>query len=276
MWTKKSLMDEVVRNASTLVCFSDTLRNAAWAAWPWKDPNRFFVIPQSVTVSDVPLPLCSTREEVGTKLLREVVMSNYSGGRSWSHVVLLPMGIRRVKDPLFILPALLTEDKEVEEGVDERENVVYVIIGPVLEDAIFSEVKDALLLRNVKSSLHYCPALEQHDLHTLMYSPLVLGVANTSISEGQPQAILEAMTIGHCTVFVRDIPGNVAVVPRGSRRGFVFSSPTEFTQVVRDARVDEVERSIRIEHALRYVHEYHSPEAEGNNYVAAIRHSLKE
>eukprot|EP00760_Papus_ankaliazontas_P019008 PhM_4_TR17821/c0_g1_i1/m.63665 len=247
MWReaeRKHAMDAVVFGAQRVVCFSQNLSAAALEHWPVHD--RCVVIPQSVQ-------LCGTSAaQKGEADLTDACCPGWAGD-----VYVLPMGIRGVKDPAFLLACLDRDDVDW----------ALLIIGPVLDDDLYTElVKVQRSLRRGNLFLH--PAVERHRLLAGLRSPRVRGVVNTSLSEGQPQAVLEGMAAG-CVALVRDIAGNTAVV-RHMDTGLVFASPEDFVRCDRSLRDQPQLRSQLSQRALRYVREHHSAEAEGAAYCVLI------
>lgn len=178
-------------------------------------------------------------------------------------VFLLPAGLRPVKDLLWSLDCveaaasmLLNHDSRVESITDpstasteQGPAFVFAIVGPVL-DAAYAET----VAERIKGSqtLALLPAVSRFT--TLEYVKDSVSVMNTSHSEGQSGALLEAAACG-TVIFARDIPGNRALLElldkaaegfdvRASEEkssekksshhpcGFLFDSPETFAETM--------------------------------------------
>lgn len=195
-----AVMSNVVNQASVLVAFDDTFVTRATELWP-QTASKLRRIPQAPMVH----------------------ASSYSLRRALSLadqdiLVLLPSGLRSVKDPLFC--ARMFADWHAK---DAR---IHLAIVGAARDVSFAEhvTKQVATMPGV----HIVPALAQHDLHAAMREAAV--VLNTSKSESCPNAVLEAMALG-TPVVVRNIPGNRSIVSHGET-GFLFSTPEECREQV--------------------------------------------
>ncbi|UYV78071.1 GLT1D1 [Cordylochernes scorpioides] len=79
-------MTQVVKNSKYLVAFSATMSSIAQQLWPDIPDSRIIIIPQAIITK--PNPICIFQNNLDT-----------------SKVVLLLAGIRKVKDPLFLVEA---------------------------------------------------------------------------------------------------------------------------------------------------------------------------
>ncbi|HWP49889.1 MAG TPA: glycosyltransferase [Candidatus Limnocylindrales bacterium] len=129
-------------------------------------------------------------------------------------IFLVPAGIRPVKNVTFCLRPLARLR-------EKYPCLRLVYAGPILDEEYGTQFLEAIKGLDWVIYLGAVP-------HENMYSLLNLAdvVINSSISEGMPNAILEAMSLGKA-VLVSKIPGNEALVTDG-REGFTFSSESEF------------------------------------------------
>lgn len=114
---------------------------------------------------------------------------------------LLPSGIRKVKDPAFAIRPLEALRKEFP-------SIKLTIVGPVIDDAVWKTLSDAM---GGREWISYMKVTHEEMPDIYDSSDVVL---NTSVSEGLSNAILEAMSLGK-TVLASDCEGNRAVISDG-------------------------------------------------------------
>eukprot|EP00906_Rhabdomonas_costata_P029688 RCo041928 len=136
----------------------------------------------------------------------------------------LPAALREVKGVGFLLPAMAAWHRTCPE-------VFLALVGNPADPVVTAEVKKFSSCP-METGILSVPAMEQACLHALMCSPRCVAVVNSSVSEGQPQAILEGMALG-TPVMVRGVPGNLAVVQHRVT-GLVFNTPEEFISEARE------------------------------------------
>ncbi|WP_202078237.1 glycosyltransferase [Caldalkalibacillus salinus] len=167
--------------------------------------------------------------------------------------ILLPAGLREVKDVLHLLPAwehLYNKDRRLK----------VTIIGEVLEQPV---------LQDVKSACQAYPFLQFQDSVSFqqmgsLYAQADL-VINTSKQEGQPTAVCEAMGLG-IPVIVRDNPGNRSFVTHG-QTGYVYQEPRDFVHLV-DELINHPEKTERmVKKAQHFVQSILSVEKEIQAYL---------
>lgn len=134
---------------------------------------KTFLIPQAVSVTSDPLVVNNT-PTTGIALSSDAVRSKLGVGME-DILILLPAGIRPVKDVLFAVNASALWHKD-----DPR--VQLRIVGPVLDETYAEEVCIALGNKNAQDCCRYCGPLVQEELHAAMCTANV--VINTSTSEG--------------------------------------------------------------------------------------------
>lgn len=135
-------------------------------------------------------------------------------GRGRQLKILLPAGLRKVKDVLHLLDAWRSLAQRIP-GLEVN------IVGEALDREVFEEVQQAV---KQHAFLHYHGAIAWESMLAMYRDADV--VINTSLEEGQPTAICEAMALG-IPVIVRDNPGNRSVVTH-QRTGFIYQTETEF------------------------------------------------
>jgi glycosyltransferase involved in cell wall biosynthesis len=199
---QSSQMSRAVAHASSLLAFSP--ENRARAEWMWPAiAGRVRLLPQAVE-----LPPCAEGFSLRARL----------GLGPKDVVVLLPTGIRKVKDPLHTVEALSVWHALAP-------NVHLVIVGAVIEQD-YAEV--ALAEMSDRPGIHYVSALSRPELLAAMAEADV--VLNSSLSEGMCGTVLEAMALG-TPVVARRNAGNESVVAHG-HTGLLYDSPNELVHWV--------------------------------------------
>ena len=138
-------------------------------------------------------------------------------------VVLLPAGIRPVKDVSYCMRAFATFN------ANSGETPLHlVVVGPILSPEEHSLVSATMATALDEASLpqpcvHLLPPVPREQLLVWMRS--CVAVLNSSRSEGMPNAVMEAMALG-VPVVVRRNSGNTSLVQHG-KTGVVFDSPEE-------------------------------------------------
>ncbi|XP_042187532.1 glycosyltransferase 1 domain-containing protein 1 isoform X3 [Oncorhynchus tshawytscha] len=224
---KRAVMEQVLLKARFAVAFTDKLKAEA-EVFLLSQSSKIYVQPQGVSGEDV--------EDL--------------------HVFLLVCGLRRVKDPLYLLEAF-------SEWHTENPLVVLIIIGPKI-DPVFTEEVEAISKRS--AGVYLAQERSQEELHAAMRRSAAL--VNSSVSEGMSAAILEAMDL-EVPVVARDIPGNTAVVQH-EVTGLLYSSPQEFVRVSQRLLVDGELRERVVANGKRYVEEHHSLDHEREAYQRLV------
>ncbi|WP_137789576.1 glycosyltransferase [Bacillus sp. E(2018)] len=139
--------------------------------------------------------------------------------------LLLPAGIRPVKDVLFALNSLIRLSTDFSK-------LCFLIVGANLDKEEFERVKKA---ETMYEWLHYLPEVELGKMKKLYeWGDVVL---NTSISEGQPTALLEAMSFRK-PVIARDNDGNASIIQHGMN-GLLFQSHEELYHSIKNVISDQ-------------------------------------
>jgi glycosyltransferase involved in cell wall biosynthesis len=128
--------------------------------------------------------------------------------------ILLPAGLRAVKDVLFVLPALIKLKKYLP-------TLTFIILGAPLEAAILKAVKNEI---GKYPWIFYYQEVPLEQMVSIYEQSDV--VINSSVSEGQSSALLEAMLIGK-PVLARNNGGNRSIICQGET-GFLFEDETQF------------------------------------------------
>lgn len=176
--------------------------------------------------------------------------------------VLLPAGLRKVKDVFFLV-------EELSKLRSIYSNMRFVIAGILIEAEVYEE------LIQYQQKYPWLSFYEDIPLDGMkkMYEWADV-VLNTSISEGQASSILEAMKIGS-VVFARRNPGNESVIT-DNVNGFLFSTKDEFFQKIRALLENQAKHQQVIEKAKDYIENHHSHSSEVQRYISVYRQSIRE
>ncbi|NWY73796.1 GL1D1 protein, partial [Erithacus rubecula] len=172
------------------------------------------------------------------------------------HLFLLVCGLRRVKDPLYLV--------EVFSDWHRKDPSVHLgIIGPAVDPVFTSEVQEKV---KRAPGVHVLQELPQQELQAALCSCCAL--VNSSISEGMSAAILEAMDLD-VPVLARNIPGNAAII-KHKETGLLFSTPQEFVVLSKSLMNDPVMKKEIIARAKDYVKKHHCWEGERKTYQELV------
>ncbi|KAG7480658.1 hypothetical protein MATL_G00058570 [Megalops atlanticus] len=244
---KRMVMEQVLKEARFAVAFCHKLKEEAEVFW-LSQSSKICIQPQGVETKVAPGFSWSD-------FLRSTGVS--AAGEDDLHVFLLVCGLRRVKDPLYLVEAF-------SEWHSEDPSVVLIIIGPEI-DPVFTREVEANVER--AKGVFLAPERSQEELHAALKRSFAL--VNSSISEGMSAAILEAMDL-EVPVVARDIPGNSAIV-RHEDTGLLFSTPQDFINVSKRLLGDRPLLERVVKNGKRYVEECHSSAKERIAYQRLVQ-----
>ncbi|XP_063081544.1 glycosyltransferase 1 domain-containing protein 1 isoform X3 [Cavia porcellus] len=165
---KKEVMGRVLQEARFAVAFSEPMKDTVLTLWP-HTKGKIYV--QSQGIETTP----NAAFDWNSFLQRAEIQPSANSLR----VFLLVCGLRRVKDPLYLLDAF-------SEWHQEEPNVYMVIVGPEVDPAFTREVRARVVRAHGVRLLGEMP---QGDLHAALKRCSAL--VNSSVSEGMSAAILE-------------------------------------------------------------------------------------
>ncbi|OPJ75112.1 glycosyltransferase 1 domain-containing protein 1 isoform A [Patagioenas fasciata monilis] len=277
---KHRVMGAVLEEARFAVAFTVKMKELAAAEWP-DARKKIYVQAQGI----------KTTPSETFDWYRFLQNADIPTNTASLHVFLLICGLRRVKDPLYLV--------EVFSDWHRRDPSVHLgIIGPAVDPLFTSEVKEKvkrtgvlviteeqkrsfrttsipksqhllqltilmIVLRFPKApGVHLLQEMPQDDLHAAM--KMCFAVVNSSISEGMSAAILEAMDLD-IPVLARNIPGNAAIINH-KETGLLFSNPQEFVVLSKSLINDPIMEREIVTRAKDYVKKHHSWESERKAY----------
>ncbi|WP_204524683.1 glycosyltransferase family 4 protein [Litchfieldia alkalitelluris] len=177
-------------------------------------------------------------------------------------VFLLPAGVRKVKNIPFAIEAL-------EKLQTKIPSIRLWIVGPILEKEEGKVVEE--LADKHHTWVKYLGPFPHSDMGALyQISDIVL---NTSHSEGQPAAILEAMGHG-LPVLVSSNHGNLSIVSH-EENGMVYSTEAQFLDFA-ERLVNNNELRAKIgKNAEIYIDSNHSATYEAERFITIYKNALK-
>jgi glycosyltransferase involved in cell wall biosynthesis len=238
----KDVVIQSLNGSKAIHVFNKEARDLLWSQVPGLE-EKTFLIPQGI--HEFPPAQGHVEKEAG------------------SFLFLLPAGIRTVKN----VPAAISMLSSLHEK-DSR--IRLWIVGPIIEEEEGNKVREI-----VEQNAHWIRFLGQvphRDMGNIYQCADV--VLNTSISEGQSAAILEAMSMG-IPVLVSDIAGNRDIVSQGAA-GFLYRDENEFADYVHRLMENKELRTKMGEIGKKYVKTYHSFENEIQEIVNIYRQILKQ
>ena len=271
---KGALIRKVVLQAAAIVAFDQNLRDKLLAAVP-SVQQKVFLIPQAVAIA----PCIGTLEDERKAIRAKLRVSDSD------LLLLLPAGLRPVKDVLFAVDAICKWHEE-----DRR--VKLRIVGPRLEGKYADQVESRLREHSAKpngvsplrvyaasnmqvgSCAEYIGSLPREELHAAMRSADLL--LNTSTSEGMCNSILESMVIG-TPVLARANNGNMQLI-KEEETGLLcdYDDPLHLIEQAKRVLVTEAPSlgKTLAANAKRQVEAMHSSSAESASYAKAVRYAL--
>jgi glycosyltransferase involved in cell wall biosynthesis len=235
--TKKQAMKTIIDDASAVTVFTADGKEKVADAFP-NMQGKISVIPQSVW-----FPESSNENSVEL--------------RDGFPKLLLPAGLRPVKDVLFVLEPLKKLQKEFPK-------LQFIIVGTILDQTVYEQVKEAEMTHPWLRFIKDIP-LEKMPLY-YKWADIVL---NTSISEGQSSAIIEGMYFSKLIIARRNA-GNVSVIT-DKRNGFLYDSPVDFQKRLKNVLLTMNNQADVALNGNRYVEEVHNHGKEMQQYFSLYK-----
>ncbi|XP_074869098.1 glycosyltransferase 1 domain-containing protein 1 isoform X2 [Carettochelys insculpta] len=165
---KRWVMGAVLEEARFAVAFTETMKELAAAEWP---DARSKIYIQTQGIMTTPSATFNWKRFLQSAGIPEETDN--------LRLFLLICGLRRVKDPLYLVDAF-------SEWHRREPNIHLVIIGPAADPVFTSEVNEEV---NRAPGVHLLQEIPQDDLHAAVKK--CFAVVNSSTSEGMSAAILE-------------------------------------------------------------------------------------
>ena len=174
----------------------------------------------------------------------------------------LPAGIRKVKN----IPAAISMLHDLRQ---DYPHLRLWLVGPVLEESEGQIVLE--LVEHHKEWIRYLGQVPHEDMGSVYRETDV--VLNTSLSEGQPATILEAMGYA-LPVLASDIPGNNSIISDGET-GFLYKTRNEFLDYAEKLMNNNKIRESIGQAAEAYVRQHHSSEREAETLLKVYQGIVK-
>lgn len=186
-------------------------------------------------------------------------------------LLLLPAGVRPVKDVLFLAEAVAAWRARQDAHYGARDGlggrVCLRLVGPCLDEEYAASVGSALAALEPGGAVQYVGPLPREQLHLAMGEAAVL--LNSSVSEGECNSILEAMLLG-VPVVARANTGNASLLTHGET-GMLYETAEEAVLAVRAVLGSEPGLAARLASAAsEAVHRGHSAEREAQVYAEVL------
>eukprot|EP00967_Tisochrysis_lutea_P102477 scaffold154321_cov33-Tisochrysis_lutea.AAC.4 len=251
---KRLIMEQALNEARAIVAFTQDMLDALIRASPTVSAKAHLV-PQAIVVAVPARSLDGSAIEDIDLAEEERNVLDELDVRHGERLLLLPAGLRPVKDVLFAAQA-------VAEWRKDGGAVVLRIVGPELDAEYSADVQKAIRTLDPPRAVAWCGALSQRKLHLAMRA--ALAVLNTSVSEGMCNSILEAFAIG-TPVLARHNIGNATLVKHGAT-GMLAESPHDLVAQARLLLEDAAVCNKLGSAAQEMVAREHSPEHEAKQY----------
>lgn len=167
--------------------------------------------------------------------------------------ILLPAGLRPVKDVLHVLKAL-------DEINNDFPNMNFTILGAKLDEAVYKQVLEKAEQRNWMNYVGVVP----YEVMKGWYDQAQI-VINTSKFEGQSLALMEAMAVGR-PVIARNNEANRDLIIH-QQTGWLYETMDEFKEAVHTIVNNKWLREKVIQQAKERIAEQYSTEKEINSYI---------
>lgn len=224
---KEKVIDTLV-NAEAIHVFEEKGRQLVAKEIP-ETEKRISVIPQGVSLF----------QSVKNRFSKE----------TGTFLFILPAGIRKIKQIPYAISMLASLKEKYPE-------IRLWLVGPVIEKAENEIVKK--LVEKHKDWIRYLGQIPHSQMGELYKQGDI--VLNTSLSEGQPSAILEAMSLGIVPI-VSNNNGNRSIV-KHRHTGFIYRNDIDFLKYAEELMKNKLYRLEIGKQGRKFVKEYHSLEHE--------------
>jgi len=238
----RAAVRDCMQTVRQIVLFNDDFRNKLLAAFP-ELKDKLIIIPQGVYLETGSL---KTRQELGFS--------------EDDFIFLLPSGLRAVKNIELAIDAL------------SKLHQAYPVVRLLIIGAVIDEQYGNSIINRIKA-LPWITYLDEIP-HDQMAGILTQGdvVLNTSHSEGQPQAALEAMSLGKPCILTA-VPGNLNLIQAG-REGFYINNPVDLFKAAQTLLNSPILRKEMGRNARQLIETRFTPQQEIDAYSRLYEETL--
>lgn len=238
------LTAKAMAKAQRLVVFNDYYLDCLGSQYQeWGQKAR--VIPQGVHLETITARSSNTRR--------------FSSDQT---VFILISGLRPVKNIELALDGLA-------QAYEENQNLQLLLVGSLI-DEYYAEIIQSRIAKLPWAC--YLGELPHEEMEAVINQADV--VLNTSHSEGQPLAVLEAMSLG-LPCLLSAVPGNLGLITDG-QEGYYFTSASDLAARALLLMASSAHCQAMGLAAQRLTEKYHQPEREINSYVDLYTEILNE
>lgn len=173
--------------------------------------------------------------------------------------ILLPAGLRPVKDVLHVMPAL-------DDLIIHYPKLHFTLLGANLNEQVYQQVIEASRNRPWFTYAGVVP----YEVMTHWYNHSNI-VINTSLSEGQPLAVMEAMAMSK-PVIARKIPANESLIIH-KQTGWLYETLDDFKEAFHEIMNNPIQREEITRNAKEWLHRTSSPAQEAAQYIELYKRS---
>ncbi|MEH7248895.1 glycosyltransferase [Neobacillus niacini] len=171
--------------------------------------------------------------------------------------ILLPAGLRPVKDVLHVLPAL-------DDLVSHYTNLTFTILGANLNKDVYDQVQ---IMAQQRQWMNYAGVVP-YEVMKAWYEKADI-VINSSLSEGQPLALMEAMAMGR-PIIARKNEASLSMIQH-EQTGWLYETMDDFKEVVHSIVTNDLLRDRVTKQAQDEIVKQYSPEKEVLAYINLYR-----
>eukprot|EP01132_Coremiostelium_polycephalum_P001435 gene1435-1809_t len=262
---KMKIMSIVVDKALKLVFLSKEMEEKALNLWSNdRIIHKSVIISPSISIPPQNENTNSIKQLLQSELLKPKLSSSHSNN---FRVYLMPSGIRKIKDPLFLLTEF--SNWSIQQQKQQQQQSILIIVGPCLDEKLCNELED--MVGNLKN-VYYHPSIPYRYMLNCIRDCFAL--VNSSINEGLCTCIIEAMALD-TPVIARNNGGNSRMLLNGDL-GLLFDTPQQFIQCCQRLEHDDNElRSNLIIKAKQQFNQTYSVDLEIKKYLGIINNFKK-
>lgn len=193
------------KNAYSILSLNNSMLRKIKSALENDDENKAFqnskifkVIPQSVSIYNKELDKTESKY-----FLYNYIYTNYNISLDESNIItIFPSGIRKVKDPLF----LVNQFKRIMKSNSKH---IFMLVGAVLDKELYKKLKEEITDVFLNKQFFIINQIPSEDFIRLMQASDLM--INSSINEGQSNCIMESMLM-KIPVLARANEGNCDLI----------------------------------------------------------------